>query len=131
MPEVTKQRPKFLTLTEIRLPLAGIASILHRVSGAGMFLMLPLLIWLLQLSLGTTPESAASFKAVADNFFVRLLLLGLIWAFLHHFCMGIRLLFIDLHIGVEKQQSRTSAQAVFAVSLALTLIFGLKLFGVY
>lgn len=131
MPEVTKQRPKFLTLTEIRLPLAGIASILHRVSGAGLFLMLPLLIWLLQLSLGTTPESAASFKAVADNFFVRLLLLGLIWAFLHHFCMGIRLLFIDLHIGVEKQQSRTSAQAVFAVSLALTLIFGLKLFGVY
>jgi succinate dehydrogenase / fumarate reductase cytochrome b subunit len=131
MPEVTKQRPKFLTLTEIRLPLAGIASILHRVSGAGMFLMLPLLIWLLQLSLGTTPESAASFKAVADNFFVRLILLGLIWAFLHHFCMGIRLLFIDLHIGVEKQQSRTSAQAVFAVSLALTLIFGLKLFGVY
>lgn len=131
MPEVTKQRPKFLTLTEIRLPLAGIASILHRASGAGMFLMLPLLIWLLQLSLGTTPESAASFKAVADNFFVRLLLLGLIWAFLHHFCMGIRLLFIDLHIGVEKQPSRTSAQAVFAVSLALTLIFGLKLFGVY
>jgi succinate dehydrogenase / fumarate reductase cytochrome b subunit len=131
MPEVTKQRPKFLTLTEIRLPLAGIASILHRASGAGMFLMLPLLIWLLQLSLGTTPESAASFKAVADNFFVRLILLGLIWAFLHHFCMGIRLLLIDLHIGVEKQQSRTSAQAVFAVSLALTLIFGLNLFGVY
>jgi succinate dehydrogenase / fumarate reductase cytochrome b subunit len=131
MPEVTKQRPKFLTLTEIRLPLAGIASILHRVSGAGMFLMLPLLIWLLQLSLGTTPESTASFKAVAGNFFVRLILLGLIWAFLHHFCMGIRLLFIDLHIGVEKQQSRTSAQAVFAVSLTLTLIFGLKLFGVY
>lgn len=131
MPEVTKQRPKFLTLTEIRLPLAGIASILHRASGAGMFLMLPLLIWLLQLSLGTTPESAASFKAVADNLFVRLILFGLIWAFLHHFCMGIRLLLIDLHIGVEKQQSRTSAQAVFAVSLTLTLIFGLKLFGVY
>jgi succinate dehydrogenase / fumarate reductase cytochrome b subunit len=131
MPEVSKQRPKFLTLTEIRLPLAGIASILHRASGAGMFLMLPLLIWLLQLSLGTTPESAASFKAVADNLFVRLILFGLIWAFLHHFCMGIRLLLIDLHIGVEKQQSRTSAQAVFAVSLALTLIFGLKLFGVY
>jgi succinate dehydrogenase / fumarate reductase cytochrome b subunit len=131
MPEVSKQRPKFLTLTEIRLPLAGIASILHRASGAGMFLMLPLLIWLLQLSLGTTPESEASFKAVADNLFVRLILFGLIWAFLHHFCMGIRLLLIDLHIGVEKQQSRTSAQAVFAVSLTLTLIFGLKLFGVY
>jgi len=131
MPEVSKQRPKFLALTEIRQPLAAVASILHRVSGAGLFLMLPLLIWLLQLSLGATPESAASFKAVADNLFVRLILFGLIWAFLHHFCMGIRLLLIDLHIGVEKPASRTSAKAVFAVSLALTLIFGLKLFGVY
>lgn len=131
MPEVTRQRPKFLALNEIRLPLAGIASILHRVSGAGLFLMLPLLVWLLQLSLGSTPESVATFKAVADNLFVRLILLGLVWAFLHHFCMGIRLLLIDMHIGVEKQQSHKSAKAVMAVSLTLTLIFGLKLLGVY
>lgn len=131
MPEVTRQRPKFLTLNEIRLPLAGIASILHRVSGAGLFLMLPLLIWLFQLSLGSTPESAATFRAVVGNPVVRLILLGLVWAFLHHFCMGIRLLLIDLHIGVEKQQSHTSAKAVFAASLTLTLAFGLKLLGVY
>jgi succinate dehydrogenase / fumarate reductase cytochrome b subunit len=131
MPEVTRQRPKFLALNEIRLPLAGFASILHRVSGAGLFLMLPLLIWLLQLSLGSTPESVAAFRAVADNLLVRLILLGLVWAFLHHFCMGIRLLLIDLHIGVEKQQSHTSAKAVMVVSLTLTLIFGLKLLGVY
>lgn len=131
MPEVTRQRPKFLALNEIRLPLAGIASILHRVSGAGLFLMLPLLIWLLQLSLGSTPESVATFKAVADNLLVRLILLGLVWAFLHHFCMGIRLLLIDLHIGVEKQQSHKSAKVVMVVSLTLTLIFGLKLLGVY
>ena len=131
MPEVTRQRPKFLALNEIRLPLAGFASILHRVSGAGLFLMLPLLIWLLQLSLGSTPESVATFKAVADNLLVRLILLGLVWAFLHHFCMGIRLLLIDLHIGVEKQQSHTSAKVVMLVSLTLTLIFGLKLLGVY
>lgn len=131
MPEVTRQRPKFLALNEIRLPLAGFASILHRVSGAGLFLMLPLLIWLLQLSLGSTPESVATFKAVADNLLVRLILLGLVWAFLHHFCMGIRLLLIDLHIGVEKQQSHTSAKVVMVVSLTLTLVFGLKLLGVY
>ena len=54
MSEMTKQRPKHLALHEIRLPLAGFASILHRVSGAGLFLLLPLLIWLLQLSLGST-----------------------------------------------------------------------------
>lgn len=131
MPEVTRQRPKFLALNEIRLPLAGIASILHRVSGAGLFLMLPLLVWLLQLSLGSTPESVTAFKAVADNLFARLILLGLVWAFLHHFCMGIRLLLIDMHIGVEKQQSHKSAKAVMVVSLTLTLIFGLKLLGVY
>lgn len=131
MQQLTKPRPKFLTLGEIRLPLAGIASILHRISGAGLFLMLPLLIWLLQLSLDTSAEGMASFKAVKDCLVVKLILLGLVWAFLHHFCMGIRLLLIDMHIGVDKQASRASAKAVFGISLTLTLIFGLKLLGVY
>ncbi len=131
MPEMSKQRPKYLALHEIRLPLAGFASILHRVSGAGLFLMLPLLIWLLQLSLGSTAESAEMFSAVTGNLLVKLILLGLIWAFLHHFCMGIRILLIDIHVGVEKQQAHNSAVAVMVVSLALTLIFGLKLLGAY
>ncbi|MBL8486938.1 MAG: succinate dehydrogenase, cytochrome b556 subunit [Rhodocyclaceae bacterium] len=130
MPEMTKQRPKFLNLAEIRLPLAGFASILHRVSGAGLFLMLPLLIWLLELSLGT-PENFAQFKAVAGHPLVKLILLGLLWAFLHHFCMGIRILLIDVHVGVEKEQAAASAKAVMVVSLALTLVLGLKLLGVY
>ncbi|MDP1635340.1 MAG: succinate dehydrogenase, cytochrome b556 subunit [Gallionellaceae bacterium] len=131
MPEMTKQRPKYLALHEIRLPLAGFASILHRVSGAGLFLMLPLLIWLLQLSLGSTQESADLFKAVTGNLLVKLILLGLIWAFLHHFCMGFRILLIVVHVGVEKQQAHASAVVVMVVSLALTLIFGLKLLGAY
>jgi len=131
MPEMTKQRPKYLALHEIRLPLAGFASILHRVSGAGLILMLPLLIWLLQLSLGSSAESAAMFSAVTGNLLVKLILLGLLWAFLHHFCMGIRILLLDIHIGVEKQQAHASAVAVMVVSLALTLVFGLKLLGAY
>ena len=131
MPELTKQRPKYLALHEIRLPLAGFASILHRVSGAGLFLMLPLLIWLLQLSLGSTQQSAELFAAVTGNWLVKLILLGLLWAFLHHFCMGIRILLIDIHVGVEKQQAHNSAMAVMIVSLALTLVFGLKLLGAY
>lgn len=130
MTEITKQRPKFLNLVEIRLPLAGFASILHRVSGAGLFLMLPLLIWLLQLSLAS-PESFETLKAIAGNPLVKLILLGLLWAYLHHFCMGIRILLIDIHIGVEKQASRTSAMAVMVVSLGLTAILGLKLLGAY
>ncbi|KAF0163328.1 MAG: succinate dehydrogenase cytochrome b556 subunit [Rhodocyclaceae bacterium] len=129
MPEMTKPRPKHLALHQIRLPLAGYASILHRVSGAGLFLMLPLLVWLLQLSLSPSQESAALFSAVMGNLLVKLILLGLLWAFLHHFCMGIRILLIDVHVGVEKQQAHNSAMAVMIISLALTLVFGLKLLG--
>jgi len=131
MPEINRPRPKYLALHQIRLPLAGYASILHRVSGAGLFLMLPLLIWLLQLSLGSSVESAAMFNAVMGNFLVKLILLGLLWAFLHHFCMGIRILLLDIHVGVEKQQAYASAVAVMVVSLALTLILGLNLLGAY
>ena len=131
MSEMTKQRPKHLALHEIRLPLAGYASILHRVSGAGLFLMLPLLIWLLQLSLGSTQQSVELFSALTGNWLVKLILLGLVWAFLHHVCMGIRILLIDIHVGVEKQQAHNSAMTVMVVSLALTAILGLKLLGVY
>ncbi len=130
MNALTKKRPKYLNLVEIKLPLAGFASILHRVSGAGLFLMLPLLIWLLDLSLAS-PESFETFKAVTGHPFVKLILLGLMWAFLHHFCMGIRILLIDIHIGVEKAQAHASSKVVLAVSLALTVLFGLKLFGAY
>lgn len=130
MTELTKQRPKFLNLFEIKQPLPAIASILHRVSGAGLFLMLPLLIWLFQLSLGSQ-ESFDALKAVVANPLVKLILLGLVWAFLHHFCMGIRILLIDVHVGVEKQPARASAVAVLVVSLALTAILGLKLLGAY
>lgn len=130
MSDVIKQRPKFLDLTAIRLPVAGFASILHRISGVGLFLMLPLLIWLLQLSLAS-PESFATFKAVTGHPLVKLILLGLLWAFLHHFCMGIRILLIDIQIGVEKPAAAASAKAVMVVSLGLTLVLGLKLLGVY
>ena len=130
MPEISKQRPKFLALSEIRLPLPGFASILHRISGAGLFLMLPLLIYVLQLSLDATPAGAEAFKALVGNPFVKLILFGLSWAFLHHFCMGIRILLIDIHVGVEKEAARKSATAVLAVSLALTLIVGMKFLGV-
>lgn len=126
MTELTKQRPKHLNLFQIKQPIAAIASIFHRVSGLGLFLMLPLLIWLLDLSL-RSPDGYQTLQAVAGNPFVKLLLIGLLWAFLHHFCMGIRILLIDIHVGVAKAQARSSAIAVLVVSLALTLILGVKL----
>ena len=132
MTEITikKERPKHLDLRVIKQPLPAIASILHRVSGAGLFLMLPFLIFLLDLSLDSS-LGFAMFKAFVSYPLVKLLLIGLLWAFLHHFCMGIRILLIDIHIGVEKQQAHASAVTVMVVSLALTLIFGLKLLGAY
>lgn len=126
MDGIAKKRPKHLNLFQIKLPIAGVASILHRISGFGMFLMLPLMIWLLQLSLGS-PESFALLKSIAAHPLVKLLLIGLLWALLHHFFMGIRILLIDIHVGVAKAQAAASAKAVMAVSLLLTLILGAKL----
>ena len=123
---LAKKRPKYLNLFEIKLPLAGFVSILHRVSGAGLFLMLPFLIYLLQLSLGSA-QDFETFKAVVAHPLLKLLLTGLLWAYLHHFCMGIRIVLIDLHIGVELAPARASALFVQVVSLVLTAILGAKL----
>ena len=128
MSEITKARPKFLDLTQIKLPLPGFVSILHRVSGAGLFLMLPFLIYLLQLSLDPRPEAAAAFAHLTGNMLVRLLLFGLAWAYLHHFCAGIRFLLLDVHVGIEKEAARNSAKAVMVVSLVLTALVAVKLF---
>lgn len=121
-----KERPKHLDLRVIKLPLPGFASILHRVSGAGLFLMLPFLIYLLQLSL-ESPQSFETFRTVVGHPLAKLVLLGLLWAFLHHFCMGIRILLLDLGMGTELSAARASAKAVMVVSLALTALLGVKL----
>ena len=122
MAETTiKKRPKNLDLTTIQLPLAGKVSILHRVSGAGMFICFPLLLWLFSASL-SSPENFATFKSIAGMLPVKVVLAGLLWAFIHHFCAGIRFLLLDLHIGIEKEEARKSAIAVLAVSIPLTLI---------
>jgi succinate dehydrogenase / fumarate reductase cytochrome b subunit len=126
MADTVKRRPKYLNLIEIKLPLPGFVSILHRISGAGLFLCLPLLIYLLQLSLAS-PQSFDILKVLVGHPLVKLILLGLIWAYLHHFCMGIRVLLLDVHVGIEKPQARASAMAVLAVSLALTGIAGVML----
>ena len=120
---VTKKRPKNLDLTTIRLPLPGILSIIHRVSGAGIFLLLPVLLWLLQSSLASA-ESYALARDLVANPLVKLVLFGLIWLYLHHFCAGIRYLLLDLHKGIDLESARRSSKIVFAVSIALTLYVG-------
>jgi len=122
-----KPRPKHLDLRVIRLPLPGFVSILHRVSGVGLFAMMPVLLWLFGSSLGN-PEAVAQAKAVVANPFVKLVLFGLLWAYLHHFCAGIRFLLLDIHKGLDLPTARKTAGAVLVVSLTLTVLIGAKIF---
>lgn len=122
MAEVTiKKRPKNLDIASIRLPLPGKVSILHRVSGVGLFLFLPVLLWVFSASL-TSADTFAVLKALSASLPAKVVFAGLIWAFAHHFCAGIRFLLLDLHVGIEKEAARKSAAIVFAVSIPLTLI---------
>ena len=118
-----KQRPKHLDLAKIRLPVPGIVSILQRVSGVALFLSLPLLMYLFAGSLSSAADFE-TFRAVIAHPLMKLVLIGFLWAYLHHFCAGIRFLFLDVHKGLELETARATAKAVLAVSLALTVILG-------
>jgi len=127
-----KPRPKYLSLTallfEIRLPLPGWVSILHRISGA--LLLFPFVAWLLYL-LDTSLASEAGFERIRTHYLqmpiVKLALLVFIWSYCHHFCAGIRFLLLDLNKGIELRQARASSVIVLVVSLALTALFGARL----
>jgi len=135
-PALSGGRPRFRNIgisqiLQYRLPPAGIISIFHRVSGALMFLVgLPIALYLFQQSLGS-PASFEAYRAVISSGLVKLLLLVLIWAYLHHFCAGIRYLLLDLHIGTDRESARTSALVSMGVSGVLTVIVALKLFGAF
>ena len=118
-----KKRPVYLDLVRIRLPLPGFVSILHRISGLLLFVFAFWLLALLDRSL-TSPEGYAQIRETASHPFAKLLLIALGWAFLHHFCAGIRYLLLDMHIGVDLASARATSWAVLAVSVLLTLIFG-------
>lgn len=119
-----------LQIIRYRLPAAGVVSILHRVSGAMMFLLLPFILYLFDLSI-TSEISFDSLKGFTSHWFVKLLILALSWGYLHHFCGGIRHLIMDAHIGLSKEEARKSAHMVFIVSVPLTLLVALKLFGAF
>ena len=128
-------RPKFRNLNfplllAYRLPLPGVVSIMHRISGAALFLMLPLLLWLFDLSL-TSELSFERLRGMTSNFFFKLLLVLLVWGFFHHLVAGIRYLLLDLHLGIDLKSARASAIAVYAVSLPLVFIAALKIFGIF
>ena len=118
-----KKRPKHLDIGQISLPVPGIVSILHRISGVALFFSLPLFIYLLSGSLSSEADFD-TYRAVVSHPLMKLVLIGLLWAFLHHLCAGIRFLLLDVHKGLELETARATAKATLVVSIALTLLIG-------
>jgi succinate dehydrogenase / fumarate reductase, cytochrome b subunit len=139
MADTLKERPVYrnIHISQIvgyRLPPAGIVSILHRVSGALMFLLLPFVIWLFDVSL-TSEISYERFTSafvagvgVLPGWFMKLVALALIWAYLHHFIAGVRHVWMDMTHSVSLAQGRLSAWITLVSSGVLTLALAMKLF---
>jgi len=143
MTETAPKRPEFRNISALtdlptyRLPPAGWVSILHRVSGALMFLLLPFIIWMFDMSV-SSEISFAKFKyafnvglGFVPGWFMKLVALALIWAYLHHLIAGIRHLYMDVQHAMSKEFGRSSALVTLGLSIALTLVLGAKLFGLY
>jgi len=141
---VAKKRPEFRNINAFtdlpayRLPLAGIVSILHRVSGALMFILMPFIIWMFDTSI-SSEISFDRFKAAFNagmlglpGMIWKLVALALIWAYLHHSIAGLRHLWSDTHHSAVTQEfGKTSAIVTLASSVLLTVVLGAKLFGLY
>ncbi len=144
MTDQAKPRPEFRNINifkdvrTYRLPWAGKVSILHRVSGMIMFVLLPFVFWMFDTSL-SSEISFETFKSAFNTglgfvpgWFIKLATLGLIWGYLHHLCAGVRHIMIDMnHERITKQWGASSAITVLVVSLVLTVVLGAKLFGLY
>ena len=138
---VAQKRPEFRNINAFRdlptyrLPPAGIVSILHRISGVLMLVLLPLIIWMFDTSVSSEISFArfrSAFNVGATGVLLKLVALALLWAYLHHFIAGLRHLWMDLsHAAVTKQRGGSTAVFVLVASLALTVILGAKLFGLY
>jgi succinate dehydrogenase / fumarate reductase cytochrome b subunit len=123
---MAKARPKYLNLFLIRQPIPAIVSIMHRVSGAVLFLLLWIILWGLDRSLAS-PESFDQLKATIDQPLVKLVLLALLWAYLHHTFAGIRHLALDLQIGTALPKVRAMSVAALVLGLGLTIAVGAAL----
>ena len=143
MTQLAKKRPEFRNINALtdlptyRLPVAGIVSILHRISGLIMFLLLPLLVWMFDTSV-SSEISFAKFSAAftvglgfVPAVLVKVVVLGLIWAYLHHLIAGVRHVYMDVCHAVTKEFGKSSAVVTLVLSLGLTAALGAKLFGLY
>lgn len=124
---VTDTRPFFLNLLKIRLPVTGFVSILHRVSGLLLFIAIPCVVYLFDLSL-KGDEGFKQAQEILSLPIIQLVSLVLLWSIIHHFFAGIRFLLTDFDIGLEKNQSIRYAWAVFIVE---AIVFGLLVVGCF
>jgi succinate dehydrogenase / fumarate reductase cytochrome b subunit len=118
-----QNRPVFMDLRQIRLPITGWVSILHRISGIALVLSIPFGVYLFSLSV-SGPEGFAAAAAVLDSGLVRLLLLVIGWSFLHHLFAGVRFLMLDLQLGIDRPAARKSAWIAITAAVALLVIGG-------
>ena len=123
-----QNRPKNLNLFTIRLPINALVSILHRATGCALFLILPFLLLLLQLSLSST-ENFLRVLAILHSPFIKLMLLGLAWAFFHHFFAGVRHLAMDVHWMTTLMKARYTSKVVLVLDVLATLVLAFKLWG--
>ena len=142
-PSTRPKRPEFRNinaftdLPSYRLPVAGIVSILHRVSGALMFVLMPFIIWMFDTSISSELSFARFTSAFGvgvgfvPGWFFKLVALAIIWAFLHHLIAGLRHLWMDVRHAVSKEFGKSSAVFTLVLSIGLTVVLGAKLFGLY
>ena len=114
-------RPVYLNLIKIRLPVAGMVSLAHRGTGVLLFLALPFAVYLLDLSL-ESEESFVKVQQILSQPVILLVQLLLLWSLAHHFFAGIRFLLIDAEVGVEKSQARIGAWLVFLAGAITTFV---------
>ena len=143
MTDLARKRPEFRNINALsdlptyRLPAAGWVSILHRISGALMFVLMPFIIWMFDNSLSSEISFARFSNAFEQGlgfvpgWLVTLVVLALIWAYLHHFIAGLRHLYMDARHAVSKEFGKSSAVVTLVLSLGLTAVLGAKLFGLY
>ena len=124
MSSAPKSRPKYYDLNLANLPPPGLLSILHRISGGLLFFpILPVLLYVMHSALGSE-AGFARWSAFFGHPIVKVVMLGVIWAYAHHFFAGIRFLLLDLHIGIDKAPARTSAVVVMALGVVATAVIG-------
>jgi succinate dehydrogenase / fumarate reductase cytochrome b subunit len=120
-------RPKYYDLNLLNLPMPGLVSIFHRITGVAMFLFLiPLVLAILQATL-TSDAAFNTWKSYFAHPLVKLVVIGFVWAYLHHLFAGIRYLLLDIHVGIAKEPAQASAKVVLIAGIIATAVFAARI----